>query len=73
MVMAQTRGQARQLEQKRHLLLPGSGHAQSTHMLLDFSNQGIEHIQQGQILAHAQLLCHAERTSATSDTPRLLA
>jgi hypothetical protein len=29
-------------------------------MLLDFSDQGIEHIQQGQILAYAQLLGHRE-------------
>jgi hypothetical protein len=53
MVMAQTGGQAGQLEQKRDLLLPGSGHAQSTYMLLDASRQGIEHIEVGQILAHA--------------------
>jgi hypothetical protein len=29
-------------------------------MLLDFSDQGIEHIQQGQILAHARLLGHGK-------------
>jgi hypothetical protein len=29
-------------------------------MLLDFSDQGIEGIQQGQILANAQLLGHGE-------------